>query len=853
MLPTEEREVFNAAFHDVLIRSVQIQIPAILGQPESVDEPLSQFLLSASSRLSLSSDSKERSVAYEAATRVLELVANPTPLVGVVELILARLGNFPARSFTEAKFGSSNDFAGHTPMRLALEEIARGVENTVEIREREITLTDFQRRLFDALERWNSVSVSAPTSAGKSFLLALDVVRHHVKKVRGAIVFVVPTRALIRQVMRDVIEQLRAFDTPDVPVLCVPEVPPGDSLESGIVYVLTQERLSNLISTHEDAIPISLLIVDEAQEIGDSGRGIVLQSAVERTISLHPKMRVLFASPLRSNPGFLLTLFGRTEQGEFFVERMSPVSQNIVLISQVRRKPEEATLQLLRDDERLELGSVNLPFRFRVEPGQTRAELLAHFATTLTQSGDSTLVYVNEPSQAETAAEAIRELLPENVDQPERVTDLIEFLENNVHPSYPLIPCLRRGVAFHYGAMPEVIRVEVEDLVRDGILQFVCCTSTLLQGVNLPAKNVVVYRPTRGRGRPLDKGGFWNLAGRAGRLMREYTGNVWCISPGDWEENPLDGDRLVEMKSAFQSELQTHAQRVVEAAEDSDRSSENKDTLVADQTYSKVFSDFTLNDMPVSESSLCTDVNRPAFEQLDQACEEQKNAATVPEQVFRQNATVLPQRIEELATRFRASDPATLIPLHPFQPNAYNRLRSILETLEAVFFKTGTQSYIYHTLLAHRWMTGEPLATMIAGAIDHNQVPDDDARRVSRVIRDLLKDIQMILRYKYVKYIRLYCELLNTHFAETNNDELSARISPLHLYLEYGACTDSLIHLMSLGLSRTSAIGFANSIGLPSTANWEQCRSAVEDTSLSTVQLPAVVLREISSLRHRDN
>ena len=508
-------------------------------------------------------------------------------------------------------------------------------------------------------------------------------------------------------------------------------------------------------------------------------------------------------------------------------------------------------MKLLREESFVELNSVDLPFRFRIEKGQRQPQLLANFSIALTQNNDSTIVYVNEPTQAESTALALTELLPETPNLPQRVTDLIDFLQNNVHVSYPLINCLRRGVAFHYGAMPEIIRVEVEDLLRESLLQYVCCTSTLLQGVNLPAKNVVVFRPTRGRGSPLDKGGFWNLAGRAGRLMQEYSGNVWCISPEKWEMNPLEGERLVEMKSAFQSELQNHANEVLAAATDSNRASESGETLLADQTYAKVFSDFTLQDKQLAMSSFCSEINRSVCEQLDLVCNETRNATTIPDSLFRQHNSVLPQRIEELAAHFRSSDLDTLIPLHPLQSNSYRRLESIFETLEKVFFKTETRSYVYFTHLSHKWMTSESLTTLIADAIKHGRVPNNDSKRISRTIRDLLNNIQTDLRYKYVKYLRLYNEILDSYLKSMGRDDLLKSMSPIHLFIEYGACSESLIQLMSLGLSRTTAISFSKAIGLPRIANWEQCSHAVEKTDLRTLNLPMLVVREINSLRHR--
>lgn len=63
------------------------------------------------------------------------------------------------------------------------------------------------------------------------------------------------------------------------------------------------------------------------------------------------------------------------------------------------------------------------------------------------------------------------------------------------------------------------------------------CTSTLLEGVNMPAKNVFILNNKNGSNpfQPID---FWDLAGRAGRLRYELSGNIICLKENDkvWKE-----------------------------------------------------------------------------------------------------------------------------------------------------------------------------------------------------------------------------------------------------------------------------------------------------------------------------
>ena len=85
--------------------------------------------------------------------------------------------------------------------------------------------------------------------------------------------------------------------------------------------------------------------------------------------------------------------------------------------------------------------------------------------------------------------------------------------------------------------MPQLIRNLVENLYKAGTVKYMFCTSTLLEGVNMPTKNLFIIDNKKHRGvlKPID---FWNLAGRAGRMAKELQGNIYCIKHAgcDWSD-----------------------------------------------------------------------------------------------------------------------------------------------------------------------------------------------------------------------------------------------------------------------------------------------------------------------------
>jgi hypothetical protein len=91
-----------------------------------------------------------------------------------------------------------------------------------------------------------------------------------------------------------------------------------------------------------------------------------------------------------------------------------------------------------------------------------------------------------------------------------------------------LVDFIRKGVGFHFGKLPQKVRDIVERLYESGDINYLFCTSTLLEGVNLPAQNIFILNNQIGN-RNLQSIDFWNLAGRAGRLTKELCGNVICV------------------------------------------------------------------------------------------------------------------------------------------------------------------------------------------------------------------------------------------------------------------------------------------------------------------------------------
>lgn len=274
-----------------------------------------------------------------------------------------------------------------------------------------------------------------------------------------------------------------------------------------------------------DAVGIDLLIVDEAHKIGDNQRGVILQDASERASRANPALKLVFISPATQNPEELLV--DAPEGVQVAAIESDAPTVLLIVAEQVPRKPKRWPLSVRRRDALLPVGVLELAS----SPAGLKKRL-AFIAAAAGERG-GTLVYANGAAESEDVADLISQLLPPPGEPDIELAALADLAREGVHPQFRLAPLVERGVAFHYGNMPSLVRLEVERLFRAGKPRFLVCTSTLIEGVNLSCRTVVLRGPRKGMGHPMEARDFWNLAGRAGRWGDEFQGNIICIDPND--------------------------------------------------------------------------------------------------------------------------------------------------------------------------------------------------------------------------------------------------------------------------------------------------------------------------------
>jgi len=310
-------------------------------------------------------------------------------------------------------------------------------------------------------------AVSAPTSAGKSFVVIEHLCKRAINSVSFSAIFIAPTRALLAEVQQKLSTRLQAHSE-SIRISTIPTFDQAHRPKQ--IFVLTQERLQVLLAISDE--PFDLVIADEAQGIGDDSRGIILQDCLEKLAARGDSTQFVFLAP--GATGFS-TLANAVDLEHLDVHEtdLSPVVQNRIIVQRAPSDESRLDLALLSSGRRVSLGSINTDRGFA-----NSKTVLAAVALEL-GSGGGSLVYGTGPSNAEVVASQIASDRPKL--DGKVLEDLSSFVKEHVHLEYSLVEDIKRGVAFHYGKMPSLLREALEQAFKDGHIQYLGSSGNLVR------------------------------------------------------------------------------------------------------------------------------------------------------------------------------------------------------------------------------------------------------------------------------------------------------------------------------------------------------------------------------------
>jgi superfamily II DNA/RNA helicase len=791
---------------------------APIGPIVSIDSSKASRYVEAAAILACSSQTAQRLAAYRLATYVHELFAGTIDgLDAAVRAVLVRLGNFPS-VLTNSPIGNA---LSSTPWTIADEEMVRRRGNEISIARNLLSLTDFQKALWDNLSNGTSIAISAPTSTGKSFILQAFISNAYASRPNFCACYVVPTRALISQVQVDLKTALTDASVQGVEVITVPPEL-DEQLPTKVVFVLTQERLQILLNNDPDR-NVDFLVIDEAHSVQDGDRGILLQGVIDELIARRPNTQLLFASPTILNLEVFGHMTGRSDIRPQSTNEAT-VSQNFIEVKVTGVKLGDVSLFARDGGNRNEIGQARL--------GQalaSRIDCLVHLSHRFGSEKQS-IVYADGQADAEKIALQISELrASEGSYQPasESLQELSNLAKEAVHSKYVLAATVLNGVGFHYGNIPTVLRNAIEQTFSAGQLQYLVCTSTLLAGVNMPAQNIFMHTPQRKKSTPLQSTDFWNLAGRAGRLRKEFQGNIYLLNYQAWKEQPLSGPRLSPIVPAMQQAVDLRGSDLTAVIDDSSTTAISARAEL-ETAFVRLLSDYKSGRIATTLDRSYNSPSPASRQQLEHALSEADKRISLPAKLLRLSPTISAHRQQDLCDHLTSamasgsrSVARNFLPAHPREGTAFDSYVKVLDLLHRTILpKTNSEKQNrFFAVMLLKWMQGIPIPELI----------DDRARfqkaSMSTHIRATLDLVEKELRFNYVRAFGCYNAILAHVFSSIGLSDLAASIPSLALYLEVGASDKTMVSFVALGLSRMTAKRLNSlcpnkSLGVVDARNW---------------------------------
>ncbi|MEC5126020.1 DEAD/DEAH box helicase [Verrucomicrobiales bacterium BCK34] len=348
--------------------------------------------------------------------------------------------------------------------------------------ESEFVFHRVQAEVYRRLMGGENVILSAPTSFGKSRIIDAVIASGRYNN----LAIIVPTIALIDETRR----RLSSFSSRFKVVSQLSQSPGKRNL-----FVFTAERLN----AYEKLPKIDFFVIDEFYKIGAMGvdgsdRMVALNQAFYRLAKERGQFYLLGPS-IRAIPEGLETKL----PCYFIPTKFATVASDVINVFEW-------------DDELAKLveicGALHQP----------------------------TLIFCRSPKRVNEVAKA---LIGAGIGTGSgEMSEAAEWTGEHFHEDWVYAHAIERGIGLHHGRLPRSLGQLSVHSFNAGKLQFLICTSTLIEGVNTCAKNVIVFDHVINR-QKFDFFTFNNIKGRSGRMFEHFVGRVFLFHPPPEEELPF--------------------------------------------------------------------------------------------------------------------------------------------------------------------------------------------------------------------------------------------------------------------------------------------------------------------------
>jgi helicase len=412
--------------------------------------------------------------------------------------------------------------------------------------------------------------IQMPTSAGKTFIAELAILRALIKHPNKKCIYVAPFRALTNEKESELADYISKLGYSVSALSGSYEIDEFQEiiLADTDVLIATPEKIDLLFRLNPSYFnEVSLLVVDEGHIVGDiSSRASLLEFLIIRLRIKVPDLQTLFISavmPPANADEYSVWLSGKKDR----------VIRSLLYDNSPQTEEWEPTRKLIgsflwegqngrlyykdiqpEDENSKVKQTVFIPaiikehqFANKYPTRNNKIESTAALALELSKLS-STLIFCGNPRDINSVAKRVLTILEDTALEVDLKT-LYPINTNTASYFYAskwfgsdsyILKCIARGIGIHFGDLPESVRTAVESDFRSGKFKLLLATNTISQGINFPIKNIViysvVYNRIDGRVSRMSNRDFWNLVGRAGRAGRETEGQVLFVI-NSWTDN----------------------------------------------------------------------------------------------------------------------------------------------------------------------------------------------------------------------------------------------------------------------------------------------------------------------------
>ena len=382
------------------------------------------------------------------------------------------------------------------------------------------------------LEDKSNYIISIPTASGKTVLGILPALKTILNG--GKAVYAAP----LLSIQNEKVKEFKAFEEHGIKV--------GKHPSNSDLSVMVFESFDALTRFSWNVLrEVDTLIIDEFHMIGEYSRGPTLESAITRAKIINPSLRIIaLSATLKNIDEIEQWLDGKTVEHDY---RPVPLNKEVLDAEMFNTKNKNDVIVKIVE-KAIEDNSQALSF------------------VSTRRFTESLATYVAKKIDKKTTKEQKQKF--------KQVADkLLEVPKKK--GSLPTTTCLKlaeaaeKGVVFHHAGLFNEQKEIIEDEFRKGNILMITATPSLMYGVNLPSKYVIIRDHTRWTSNgpaSIPVFDYEQMSGRAGRPQYDDVGYSYLVAKTmdeafDLEARYVNGEieltnsKLIDNKDAIYKQI----------------------------------------------------------------------------------------------------------------------------------------------------------------------------------------------------------------------------------------------------------------------------------------------------------